>query len=206
MFMTKHLKEFFLFPDVLILCLALCAGLGWTVATFDAWAPLAFLLGMLLFAVSEYVTHRFFFHLPPPRHPFLLRLLKRLHYDHHERPQERELLFLPIWYSGPQLLLVGVLAYLVTSSLDAAIHFLSGAMAYHLYYEWKHFVAHRPIRPLTPWGRKMKRLHLLHHFKNENYWFGVTEPVLDQWFGTFPDEDKVELSPTARKLSEKPWA
>ena len=46
------------------------------------------------------------------------------------------------------------------------------------YYEWVHYVAHVPFRPLTPVGRYMKKYHLWHHFKNERRWFGVTNPAL----------------------------
>lgn len=161
---------------------------------------LAAVLGCLLFAVSEYVTHRFFFHLKPPKNPVLLQLLKRLHYDHHEDPNNLKLLFLPVWYTAPQFLLVGFIAFFITGHLYLTIAFITGAMGYQLYYEWKHYVAHRPIKPITPWGRMLKRYHLLHHFKSEHYWYGVTNPVMDRLLGTMKEEKEVETSQTARKL------
>ena len=48
----------------------------------------------------------------------------------------------------------------------------------------------------------MKKVHLWHHFKNENYWFGVTNPGMDHLVGTYQNEKSVELSPTARKLHQ----
>ena len=41
---------------------------------------------------------------------------------------------------------------------------------------------------------------LLHHFKSEHYWFGVTNPVGDLVLRTYPDQAGVPTSPTARTL------
>ncbi|SFJ68535.1 sterol desaturase family protein [Thermoflavimicrobium dichotomicum] len=202
--MKKHLKEFFLFPDILFMCIVCAAGFTFTLIHIATpWIWLAWLSGALSFALGEYLIHRFLFHLKPPHHPFLLSLLKRLHYDHHEDPDNLKLLFLPIWYSGPLILLSGGIAYLITKNVELTLGYITGTICYHLYYEWKHFIAHRPIKPLTPWGRKLKKLHLLHHFKNENYWFGVTHLTMDRVMGTYGHEKEVPLSSTARKLSEK---
>jgi sterol desaturase/sphingolipid hydroxylase (fatty acid hydroxylase superfamily) len=72
-----------------------------------------------------------------------------------------------------------------------------------LVYEWKHYVAHRPIKPITKFGRLIKKLHILHHFKNENYWYGVSTPIFDGLFGTLKDEKKVNTSTTAKSLEER---
>ncbi|MGA9175131.1 MAG: sterol desaturase family protein [Thermoactinomyces sp.] len=202
--MRRYLREFFLFPDILVMSLVCVCGLGLTVTWARGLMTLAaFFCGAALFAIAEYGTHRFLFHLPPPKHPLFLKLLKRLHYDHHEDPNNLELLFLPLWYSGPQFVIIGAIVYFLTGQIGVMTSFLTGTILYHLYYEWKHYIAHRPIKPLTPWGKKLKRYHLLHHFKNEHYWFGVTNPAMDHLLGTFPDETRVELSPTARKLADK---
>lgn len=72
-----------------------------------------------------------------------------------------------------------------------------------LIYEWKHYVAHRPIKPITKFGVWVKKLHLLHHFKNENYWYGVSTPFVDILFGTLKDEKKVQTSKTVRDLEKR---
>ena len=41
------------------------------------------------------------------------------------------------------------------------------------------------------------------HFKNENYWFGVTTPTYDFLLGTFKNQKKVEKSATARNLEKR---
>lgn len=199
--MMKHLQTFFGYPDVGVM--SLLTLLMAAVALLLAPRPglwLAFLLGVALFFLSEYLTHRFLFHMEPPQHPGLRRLLSRLHYHHHEKPNDLDLLFLPLWYSLPLLVVFGLVSRWVTGNWGLAAAFLTGAMSLLLYYEWSHYVAHRPINPITPWGRWMKKYHLWHHFKNEHYWYGVTNPSLDLLFGTYREVDSVAKSPTARKL------
>lgn len=72
-----------------------------------------------------------------------------------------------------------------------------------LMYEWKHFIAHVPIKPKTKFGRWVKKLHLLHHHKNENYWYGVSTPFVDVLFGTLKDEKEVMTSQTVKNLEHR---
>ncbi|ASS77237.1 fatty acid hydroxylase [Tumebacillus algifaecis] len=182
---------------IFLYCLAFVALKG-GLAAGSVW--LLLVLGAGIFFVSEYTTHRFLFHRKPPKNPTLLKMMRKLHYDHHEVPNELDLLFLPVWYSIPNYSLLGLFTYWLTGDLLTAHAVVSGAIGALLYYEWVHFVAHRPIKPLTAWGRWMKKVHLWHHYKNENYWFGVSNPSIDYLLGTFQNEKGVELSPTARKL------
>jgi 4-hydroxysphinganine ceramide fatty acyl 2-hydroxylase len=204
--MAKHLREFFCYPDIAVMCLlAVATGAYALPGGPKPQVYLALLAGVALFFVSEYTTHRWLFHAPPPKNPFLRRAMERLHYRHHEEPNDLHLLFLPLWYSVPQLLLFGGVAWWILGDPHLAAGFLLGAMTLLLYYEWNHYVAHRPITPRTPWGRWMKKYHLWHHFKNEHYWYGVTNPSLDLLFGTYRDVSAVEKSLTARKL-DGAWA
>jgi 4-hydroxysphinganine ceramide fatty acyl 2-hydroxylase len=85
-----------------------------------------FAIGMLVYAVSEYTIHRFLFHMKPPRNPVLLRLLKRLHYDHHVDPDELTLLFLPVWYSLPLIAASSLVVYAITSQITLTVAFATG--------------------------------------------------------------------------------
>ena len=119
------------------------------------------------------------------------------------RSSDLHLLFLPIWYSVPNIILASTIFYLITRSALNTIAFDTGISVSLLYYEWTHYIAHRPIQPVTPWGRKMKRNHLWHHFKNENYWYGVTNPTMDLLFGTYKNEREVPRSQTAKDLEHR---
>ncbi|MEW9106325.1 sterol desaturase family protein [Paenibacillus sp.] len=203
---TKYVKEFFFFPDICIMCGIFLVSISFLIpslATIGTW--IAFAIGMATYAAAEYFTHRFLFHIRTPKNPFLLKIIKRLHYDHHVNPDDLHLLFLPLWYSLPNFAIAGTIAYFITSSLVMANAFIVGMILFLLFYEWKHYAAHRPITPISPWGRWMKKVHLWHHYKNENYWYGVTNPVFDLALGTFQDHKNVKLSQTARNLEQRDY-
>jgi hypothetical protein len=67
-------------------------------------------------------------------------------------------------------------------------------------YEWTHFLIHSPYVPRSRIFRTVWRAHILHHYKNEKYWFGVTNPIADHVLRTHPAKEQVESSPTARTL------
>jgi hypothetical protein len=72
------------------------------------------------------------------------------------------------------------------------------AIAMTLTYEWTHYLIHTDVRPRNPIYKRLHRHHRLHHFRNENYWFGVTGRLGDRVLGTLPEKTDVDVSPTAR--------
>ena len=199
--MNKYVKEFLTFPDVLIMGIIFLGVFIMTIPHYfelATWIGLA--TGVIVYGISEYVTHRFLFHMKAPKKPFLLKTLKRLHYDHHEKPNDLHLLFLPMWFSIPSFFITSFLFFSISTNLNATYAFATGLIGYFLYYEWKHFVAHKPIQPVTKLGKEIKKAHLWHHFKNENYWYGVTHTSIDRTLGTYKDQSQVEKSETARNL------
>lgn len=202
--MNKLYKEFFFFPDISILMALILSGAGFSILRGPSmFTALFFLVGMITFAFSEYMTHRFFFHLKAPKNPLFLKFMKRIHYDHHSDPNDLKLLFLPLWYSLPNFFVLSLLFSLLTNNLDFTLAFGTGLMSMLLVYEWKHYVAHRPIKPKTKFGRWVKKVHILHHYKNENFWYGVSTPFADYLFGTFKNEKDVETSKTAKELEKR---
>ena len=141
--------------------------------------PWAIPIGLSLFFISEYTTHRFLLHAPPAGSAFIRRLQHRLHYDHHTEPARLDLLFLPPWFLVPAIALVSALYATISHDLGVTMGLVLGNTIGLLYYEWVHYVAHIPFRPITPFGRYVKKYHLWHHFKNETLWFGVTNPIVD---------------------------
>ncbi|MCK6207815.1 sterol desaturase family protein [Bacillus infantis] len=195
-------QDFFFHHDIIIMSGLFAAGLIWYIAVLGAgWQLLAFTAGgMLTFMFSEYLTHRFLFHLNPPKNALFLTFLKRIHYDHHKYPNDLKLLFLPVWYSLPNLSVLALIFFFITGSLPDTVSFSLGLVLMLLIYEWKHYVAHRPIKPKSKFGIWLKKTHILHHFKNENYWYGVSTPFVDALFGTLKDEKEVETSKTVKDL------
>ncbi|MHA6260572.1 sterol desaturase family protein [Sporosarcina sp. CAU 1771] len=200
----KYVKEFVTYPDIAIMLVLFIPLMIYTALnTLHIGTWIAFIIGMVAYALSEYMVHRFLFHMKTPTNPFLLKTIKRLHFDHHSDPDNLKLLFLPLWFSVPNGLIAAFIFYLITGSTALTISFVAGLILYFLYYEWKHYIAHKPIQPRTKMGKKIKKAHLWHHFKNENYWFGVTHTSIDKTFGTYKDQKSVDKSETARNLEER---
>ncbi|MGG2066281.1 sterol desaturase family protein [Bacillus sp. S14(2024)] len=199
--MKRVIKEFFFQHDIVIMIGILIGFIVFLNMQLFTWiAAIAVIAGIIFYTINEYVTHRFLFHLKPPKNPFLLKILKRLHYDHHVYPNDLKLLFLPVWYSLPGFTIYLFIVYGITSSITVTLSFGIGMIFMLLVYEWKHYIAHRPIRPMTPYGRWLKKQHILHHYKNENYWFGVSNLFYDFLFKTYKEGKDVETSETARNL------
>jgi hypothetical protein len=179
---------------LVIVALAACFAAG-IFSFYLLWA----IVGALAFYGSEYGFHRFAFHAEPSRFAYVRKLQHRLHYDHHAEPDRLDLLFLPIWFVVPNLAATALVFALAFGWAVVASAMLGVAFAI-LHYEWVHYVAHIPHRPRTPIGRWIKQYHLRHHFISEKFWFGVSNPVMDFFGGTFRQARDVARSATTRKL------
>jgi 4-hydroxysphinganine ceramide fatty acyl 2-hydroxylase len=154
------------------------------------------LIGAAVFFVSEYTTHRFLFHAQPSKIPFVLKLQHKLHYD----PPQIDLLFLPWWFVVPTVVVYYGVFLAVVRSPALAVSLAFGSVCALLYYEWVHYIAHIPFNPVTPFGRYVKKYHLWHHFKNEHFWYGVTNPSMDFVGATYRDVESVDRSTTVREI------
>ncbi len=183
-----------------VLALAVAAGIVIFALGVAPFSLVAALIGAAVFFVSEYTTHRFLFHAQPSAMQWLRKLQHRLHYDHHIDPPKLELLFLPLWFVIPTALVYYGVFLAITRNPALALSLTFGSICALLYYEWVHYVAHIPFNPVTPLGRYVKKYHLWHHFKNEHYWYGVTNPSMDFAGATYRDVDAVERSTTVREI------
>jgi sterol desaturase/sphingolipid hydroxylase (fatty acid hydroxylase superfamily) len=128
-------------------------------------------------------------------------LLARRHRLHHADPTDPRYILIPM----RSLLLgmgLGAAAWLVLlPTLALALTGMAVSLALLLVYEWTHTLVHSTYRPRTRLYRAVWRAHRLHHYKNEQYWFGVTVHGADRLLGTYPDPSQVPTSPTARTLT-----
>jgi sterol desaturase/sphingolipid hydroxylase (fatty acid hydroxylase superfamily) len=124
----------------------------------------------------------------------------RHHRAHHRDPWDLRFVVMPV----PTALSIGtaiaVAAWLVCPSFSLFLTTMTLTAGTAFYYEWVHFLSHTSYRPRGAWFKRQWRLHRLHHFKNEGYWFGVTRHFGDTVFGTFPEAEAVPTSKTARTL------
>ncbi|MCI0599690.1 MAG: sterol desaturase family protein [Beijerinckiaceae bacterium] len=138
-------------------------------------------LGYFIWTLVEYFGHRFLFHCQFPG-----RLGERIHFlihgVHHEHPSDPLRLVMPALLSGPIMLIAYAVVRLLFG-LPLGYPVLMGFVAGYLAYDMVHYYVHHG-EPKTWTGRTLRRLHMLHHFRNSERGFGVSAPWWDYVFKT----------------------
>ena len=155
------------------------------------YLPAGFLLGVLLWSFTEYTLHRFVFHYKP-RSPRQERIIFLFHGIHHAQPQCKTRLVMPPAVSIPLSLIYYGLLSLILGTLLGLSQWIwpiySGLVIGYLAYDLTHYATHHfPMR--HGYLKFLKRYHMQHHYKTPNLRFGVSSPLWDLVFGTFPKED-----------------
>lgn len=148
-------------------------------------APLSivglFILGALVWSLTEYLLHRFVFHRIGPK-LMERRMFFILHGVHHDFPQDASRLVMPLGVSIP----IGVVTFLVLRLAlgDALVDpaFVGFGMGY-LAYDGIHYAVHH-FRMSSRIGKWLKRHHMVHHHTGENARWGVSSPLWDWILGT----------------------
>lgn len=172
---------------------------GWR----DVIAPLAI---FLLWPVMEWLIHVYLLHYKPKT--ILGRkvdfLLPQTHRDHHKMPWDIKQVFVPLHVFpivGPLLI---VAALLIAPVRELAYGALAVYFLLALNYEFCHYLAHIRWCPPSAYYRRRVRLHRLHHFRNENLWWGVSMGMGDVLFKTAPNVEDSESSGSADDLLSNP--
>jgi hypothetical protein len=167
---------------------------------WDLVVPLAL---VAFWPLQEWLIHVFILHYQPVT-LFGRKLdfkVPRLHREHHQDPWRLDLIFVPIHVFAYTPLVIGALLLLGLPQPQLFATGLAAYFALSLHYEWTHFMIHTSYRPRLGYYQRLARNHLLHHFRNERYWYGVTMLQADGWLRTAPRPDEVPKSPTAMTLS-----
>ena len=138
-------------------------------------------LGYLIWTLIEYFGHRYLFHWEFPGE-FGKRLHFLIHGVHHDHPNDPLRLVMPILLSGP----IMIIACLVATALfgtTLCYPTLAGFITGYLAYDMVHYYTHHAT-PTTKLGLTLRRLHLMHHFRDHDKGFGVSAPYWDFVFGT----------------------
>ena len=147
-----------------------------------AWAGL-YLLGLLLWSLSEYWLHRLVFHYEA-KSRLGKRLFWILHGVHHDWPNDKYRLVFPPTLSLP---IAGVFFLLFTAGAGEVARWpmMAGFATGYLTYDMVHYWTHH-FSPRSRFGKFLRRYHLEHHFKHPDSGFGVSLPIWDYVFGTAP--------------------
>ena len=161
--------DYFVFPPVIIFCLA--ASIRLLNATFIA---VLFFGGLVAWSLAEYLLHRFVLHHWP--------YFSGHHKAHHDSPRSMigaptlftlaffaAVFYLPLWLPNGEAI-----------ALSSFVGFLTGYVAYGAIH---HAVHHAEGQGLLL--RHFKRLHAIHHHGSSVRNFGVLTSFWDRVFGTY---------------------
>lgn len=184
-------------------------GLGAAAGVAALWwggAPLlltiAAVAAVLLYPLVWYLLHRFVLH-----GSFLYKmqwsaaLWKRIHFDHHRDPHDLRVLFGSLVNTLPTIILVTLPVGWAIDGRATAAAALSAGLFTTCFYEFCHCIQHLAYEPKSAFLKRIKRLHLAHHFHNETGNFGITSFFWDRALGTFYGHPReVPRSPTVFNL------
>ena len=144
------------------------------------------IVGYLTWTLTEYWLHRIVFHFEPEA-GVGARLHWMIHGVHHDHPNDPMRLVMPPAASIPlALLFVAVFQWMLAFGPACAL--LAGFFAGYVAYDMTHYYVHHR-RPKGPLGRKLRELHMRHHFQDHESGFGVSAPWWDRVFGTAPERE-----------------
>ena len=201
--------EFLRRPSPQMIALAFLAAAGarlW--AGHFSWIDAAVALGVVAyFPVNEWLIHVFMLHYKPKKifGRTIDFYLPATHRRHHAEPWNLDWVFIPRHVHAmvfPLIAAIGIAAY-VWGGTAIGGPVLSGLAVYLLlgvHYEWSHYLAHIPWCPDIAYYRRRVREHRWHHFRNENYWWGVSMGMGDRLFGTAPKVEETSRSGTTVTL------
>ena len=137
--------------------------------------------GYVLWTLTEYWMHRLVFHFEPEE-GIGARLHWIIHGVHHDHPNDPMRLVMPPSVSVPLAAAFLGVFVLVVGLPDA--HLLgAGFLAGYLAYDMTHYYVHH-FKPRTWVGRRLRELHMRHHFQDDTRGFGVSAPFWDYAFRT----------------------
>ena len=140
-----------------------------------------FILGFVVWTLTEYLLHRFLFHAEFPGPQGAIRHFL-LHGYHHVFPSDpMRLVAPPIMSWGPALLFAAAYFLIFGAAQFATV--LAGTVTGYLAYDWIHYYTHHG-RPRWALGKFLRKYHMLHHFKSPQKFYGVSSPLWDQLLGT----------------------
>jgi dihydroceramide fatty acyl 2-hydroxylase len=140
--------------------------------------------GYVFWTLTEYWLHRLVFHFEP-EDGIGARLHWMIHGVHHDHPNDPLRLVMPPSASIPLAIVFYGLFWVVLGP-DPATAFGAGFLAGYLAYDMVHYHIHHHV-PRTWAGRKLRELHMRHHFQDDERGFGVSAPWWDRVFGTAPE-------------------
>jgi dihydroceramide fatty acyl 2-hydroxylase len=158
-----------------------------------------FAMGMLGWTLLEYGLHRFVFHHHPDENSELQKdAMWLIHGIHHDYPWDGDRLVMPPTVTALVLL---ALWFPLKALLGVHLHysFTAGLVFGYVAYDLTHYWLHHAV-PKSAAGKWLRRYHLVHHFSTPEVRYGITTPLWDLVFGTYPKDKYAALE--EKKVAE----
>jgi sterol desaturase/sphingolipid hydroxylase (fatty acid hydroxylase superfamily) len=160
--------------------------------TYERQLPLGttallFLAGVLAWTLTEYVLHRYVFHWVNET-SWGRRIHFVLHGVHHDYPNDKDRLVMPLGASIPLGIVIYGIFYFTFGQLHSEAMFAGMALGY-LGYDGTHYAVHH-FKHTTRLGKFLRKHHMLHHHADHSGGFGVSTPLWDIIFRTMPQAKK----------------
>jgi sterol desaturase/sphingolipid hydroxylase (fatty acid hydroxylase superfamily) len=211
-------RVFFTYPAVIAY---LATGTAAAAVAIWAYQPggwigvlLAMLVAVLVYPAVWYALHRWVLHgRYLYRSPRTAKLWKRIHFDHHQDPYDLRVLFGALPTTLPTIAIATVPIGWLLGGISGACAALATGLFTTCFYEFCHCVQHLNTKPKSAFLQHIKRLHLSHHFHNEQGNFGITNFMWDRLLGTFYESPRqvtksatvFNLGYTEEEAARYPW-
>jgi sterol desaturase/sphingolipid hydroxylase (fatty acid hydroxylase superfamily) len=150
------------------------------------------ILGLVLWTLFEYVLHRYIFHYKPKT-----EWGKKLHFMshgiHHDYPRDSTRLVMPLLLSLPLATILFIPTFLFLGFIGNSL--FAGFLLGYMCYDGIHYAAHH-MHLKSKLGRFIQQYHLKHHFLDDDNYYGVSSPIWDIVFSTYPHKKNKELHDT----------
>jgi dihydroceramide fatty acyl 2-hydroxylase len=134
-----------------------------------------------MWTLAEYWIHRVVFHFEP-EDGWGAKVHFLIHGVHHEHPNDPLRLVMPPLASIP-LAIAFALAYRWVFGAEMWLPVTAGFLAGYVIYDELHYLLHHYV-PTNPIGRRLRELHMRHHFQDDTRGFGISAPYWDKVFRT----------------------
>jgi dihydroceramide fatty acyl 2-hydroxylase len=169
----------------LVIYLPLIAVMLVTAVDRDGWWDMLGLglFGYVLWTLFEYWLHRLVFHFEPEE-GIGARLHWMIHGVHHDHPNDPLRLVMPPAASVPLALVVIAVLWLALGPMHAPA-VVGGFFVGYVIYDEMHYALHHHT-PTSRLGKRLRELHMRHHFQDDERGFGISAPYWDFIFRTVP--------------------
>jgi sterol desaturase/sphingolipid hydroxylase (fatty acid hydroxylase superfamily) len=173
---VHHLVPVAIYVPVIVLLLVLGLGRTSVLAAIGL-----FVAGYLMWTLAEYWIHRVVFHFEPEE-GWGAKIHFLIHGVHHEHPNDPLRLVMPPLASIP-LAVVFALLFRWVFGGDLWMPVAAGFLAGYVIYDELHYLLHHYV-PTNRVGRRLRELHMRHHFQDDTRAFGISAPYWDRVFRT----------------------